>query len=440
MAGRSQCDHCAAALGSGANYCSQCGTPQTLLVLDPLGVEDPPLIRGTTTAPHARLTMLAGLVLVFAMVAVLWGLSREDDPADEEPLSSETPEDGILAADPATSTTAVATTASPTTGAPTTTSEEGFVNGVQGPVLGDGVDGVLVQIGALSMRQIDLSTGAIERIALEYPVYADEDQSGIVVNGNLVSSSFSGKAITITDLSDGSQRELIDVIDGSLWWRVVGLAGVDSVWVATYPEPDQASEAIEVGLDGEVLRRIEIPQPFSIDWAEGDELILDAPDGSWRYDTSTGVAARMLHAVVASASGFVVTSSCTESLQCDALLDRGSGPEVVDWLSASDEFDGPIDLSPDLSGALIHVYRQDDDSFEFSYIDLGTGSRVDLDEAGIDPDSGVVWVEGSRWIIGQDESSPRALLAIDTETGTQVNLGLPSPISFQSFMAFIPSN
>jgi streptogramin lyase len=110
MAGRSRCSHCAAALGSGAKYCSECGAPQTLIVFDPLGVDDPPVIRGTDMAPHARLTMLAGVVLVFAMLAVLWGLSRQGDPADEEPLGSETPEDGILAADSTTSTTTVVTT------------------------------------------------------------------------------------------------------------------------------------------------------------------------------------------------------------------------------------------------------------------------------------------------------------------------------------------
>jgi hypothetical protein len=124
------------------------------------------------------------------------------------------------------------------------------------------------------------------------------------------------------------------------------------------------------------------------------------------------------------------------------LLDQGSGPEVVDWLSANDVFDGsiegPIDVSPDLSGALVHVYGEQD--VEFSYIDLHTGSRVDLGRLPIDPYLGVVWVEGSRWIIGQDESS-RMVLAIDTETGAQVDLELPpSRYRSESFMAFIPSN
>jgi hypothetical protein len=174
MAGRSQCSHCAAALGFGAKYCSECGTPQTLLVLDPLGLEDPPVVSATDSAPHARLTMLAGLVLVFAMVAVLWGLSRESDPADEEPLNSETPEEEVGGTDPA----------STTTGAATTTSEQLFVNGVRGPVLGADVDGVLVNITAWVMHQIDLSTGAIGRIRLEHPVpWAGDSRSGIVVSG-----------------------------------------------------------------------------------------------------------------------------------------------------------------------------------------------------------------------------------------------------------------
>jgi hypothetical protein len=428
MASRPQCSHCGAALGSGANYCSQCGTPQTLLVLDPLGLEDPPLIRGPDMAPHARLTMLAGLIVVFAMLAVLWGLSRDGDPADEEPLGSETPEDGVSGTDPST-------------GAPT----QLFVNGAHGPVLGDGIDGVLVQLInrivrqttiVSSMQQIDLSTGAVERIDLEHRVLADNPESGIVVNGNLV--SLSGSVITITDLSDGTQRELVDVIDGLFEMHVAGRADVDSVWLVTDPGPDETSEAIEVDLDGEVKRRVEIPEPFSIEWANGDELILGSPDGSFRYDTLTGATVRMPGAVVAFEPGFVITASCEESLQCDVLLDQGSGPEVVDWLSANDVFDGSIDVSPDLSGALVHVYGEQD-AVEFSYIDLHTRSRVNLGSLPIDPYGGVVWVEGSRWIIGQGQSSNMAL-AIDTQTGTQIDLVLPSGITDQSFLAFIPSN
>ena len=134
----------------------------------------------------------------------------------------------------------------------------------------------------------------------------------------------------------------------------------------------------------------------------------------------------------------MVTASCSESLECDVLVDRGSGPEVVDWLSASELFNGSIDLSPDLSGALIHFYTQA--GADFSYIDLATGSRVDLGELGIAPYPGVVWVEGSRWIISRGESSGSYLLAIDTETGTQVQLDLGRVIRPESYVAFIPSN
>ena len=173
-------------------------------------------------------------------------------------------------------------------------------------------------------------------------------------------------------------------------------------------------------------------------------LILGSVGGSWRYDTLTGATVRMPAAVVAFEPGLVITSSCDESLQCDVLVDRGSGAEVVDWPSASELFNGgaiesPIDVSPDLSGALVHVYR--DEGTEFSYIDLGTGSRADLGRLGIDPSYGVAWVEGSRWIIGRDQLSPYVLLAVDTETGTQVDLELPArSAGSKSFVALIPSN
>jgi hypothetical protein len=444
---RSQCRQCTAAVPAGANFCVECGASVTPLVVDLLGVDESPLLSGSDVAPHPRRGLWAVLALFAGMVLVLWGLNRGVDRPNDEPLGVEVPEEGIGAVDPATSTTAVATsasttTASTTTGAQTTTPERLFVNDVAGPVLGDDVEGVLVRIAGSDMQQVDLSTGAIERIGLEHPVSFDGPESGIVVDGKLIAFSGSGRLITITDLSDGSQREprgITETFDGSFEGHVAGRAGVDSVWLAAYAEPDQTSEAIEVGLDGEVRRRVEVPRPFEIRWAEGDDLILGSVDGSFRYDTTTGATTRMPGAVVGFEPGFVVTASCEESLQCDVLVDRGSGPEDVDWLNASDVFDGSIDVSPDLSGALLHVYSQRG-AAEFTFIDLDTGSRVDLGNLRIDPYRGVVWVEGSRWIIGRDESSNMAL-AIDTGTGTHIDLEFgKSGITPQSFMVFIPPN
>jgi hypothetical protein len=433
VADRSQCRECETALTHGAKYCLECGAAFTPMVLDLLGFEDAPLPTGADVAPHPRRGLWAVLGLFAGMVLGLWGLTRGVDRSNDEPLGAEIPEEGIAAVDLTSSTTVAATTASTTTAASTTTSERLFVNDVPGPVLGDDVAGVLVSISGLIMQQVDLSTGAIQRIDLEHAVYTEDPQSGIVVNGSLV--ALSGRAIFITDLSNGSQREPRDITDGSFSGHVAGRASVDSVWLATYPEPDLTSEAIEVDLDGEIRRRAEIPRPFEIRWAEGDELILESPDGSFRYDTATGVAVRMPGAVLAFEPGFVLTSSCDDSLQCEVRLDQGSGPEVVDWLSASDMFDGSIDLSPDLSGALLHTYTQE--GAEFTFIDLQTGSSVDLGNLRIDPYRGVVWVEGSPWIIGQDEGS-NMRFAIDTDTATQVELELPRRVTSGSFLAFIP--
>jgi hypothetical protein len=435
VADRSQCRECGAALPGGANFCVECGASVAPLVVDLLGVDEP-LLSGSDVTAYSRRGLWAVLGLFAGMVLVLRGLTRGVDRPNDEPLGAETPEEGIGAVDPATSTTAVTTTASPTTGTPTTgtptagvqttTSEQLFVNDAAGPVLGEDVGGVLVRLGGSIMQQVDLSTGAIERINLEHSVYfSDEGQSGIVVNGNAVTwSPLLGTLITVTDLSNGSQRQPRDITDENepFFRHVAGRAGEDSVWLATDSDFGWIREAIEVDVEGEVRRRVEIPRQFEIRGAEGDDLILDSPDGSWRYDTDTGVAVRMPGPVLAFAPGFVITSSCDESLQCELLLDQGNGPEVVDWLSASDEFDDPIDVSPDGSGALLHTDTQG--NREFTYIDLHTGSRVDLGNLPIDPDRGVVWVEGSRWIIGQNDGSNRTF-AINTETGTQVDLALP---------------
>jgi len=436
--GRSQCRQCTAAVPAGANFCVECGASVALLVVDLLSVDEPLPLSSSDVAPHPRRGLWAVLALFAGMVLVLWGLNRGADRPNDEPLGAEIPEEGIAAVDPATSTTAVTTTAATSTRTPTTaTSEQLFVNDGAGPVLGEDVDGVLVRIGGSTMQRVDLSTGAIERIDLEHLVFFDGPESGIVVDGKLVALSGSSRVVIITDLSDGSQRESRDVTDGLFEGYVAGRAGVDSVWVATYPEEDQISEAIEVDAEGEVGRRVEIPRPFEIRWAEGDELILGSPDGTWRYDTETGVTVRMPGQVLAFEPGFVLTSSCDESLQCDVRLDQGNGPEVVDWLSASDEFDGSIDLSPDLSGVLVHTDTQG--GAKFTFIDLHTGARVDLGNLRIDPYNGVVWVGGSRWIIGQDKGS-LATLAIDTQTGTQVDLALPRLRTSRSLLAFIPPN
>ncbi len=435
MPDRSQCRQCTAAVPAGANFCLECGVSVTPLVVDLLGGDEPPLLSGTDVTPHPRRGLWAVLALFAAMVLVLWGLTRGVDRPNDEPLGAEVPEDRLAAVDPTTSTTVVATTASTTTGAPTTTSEQLFVNNAAGPVLGEDVGGVLVRIGGSTMQRVDLSTGAIERIDLEHLVFFDGPDSGIVVDGKIVAISASGSVVIITDLSDGSQLEPLSISADSVDMDVAGRAGVDSVWLATHPEADQISAAIEVDFAGEVRRRVEIPRPFGIRWAEGDNLILDSPDGTWLYDTATGETVRMPGQVVAFEPGFVITSSCDESLECDVLLDQGNGPEMVDWLSASDDFDGPIDVSPDLSGALLHTYTQAGGYFTF--VDLHTGARVDLGNLRIDPYNGVVWVEGSRWIIGQSEGS-LATLAIDTQTGTQVDLALPRLRTSRSLLAFIP--
>ena len=79
------------------------------------------------------------------------------------------------------------TTASTTTGAPATASGPLFIKDVQGLVMGDDVDGVLVHINVPTMQQIGLTTGVVDLIDLEHAVCADGPEGGVVVNGNLVS-------------------------------------------------------------------------------------------------------------------------------------------------------------------------------------------------------------------------------------------------------------
>jgi hypothetical protein len=314
--------------------------------------------------------------------------------------------------------------------------EEGFVNGVAGPVLGADVHGGLVLLGAATMRRVDLFTGAVEEIDLDRVLHGDpEDRSQhLVIGGGLVSllepfgcSSTQlcarPAALVITDLRTGSQSQVLiepAIVDEA---HIAGAAGPDSVWLATYPGPD-GSSAIEVGLNGEVRRRIELPPEFSVRWARSDELFLDSVDGSWRYDASTGEATRLAGELVSDRSPLLITVSCESNLDCRVEVDVGDGPTAVDGLRASEVTNGSMFVAPDLTAILAHNYETND----FTYFDLSSGTRVELGEIDIDPYAGVVWVPDSPWIIGL--AGPRvgglvSLTAVNVQTAEQLELVTP---------------
>jgi hypothetical protein len=207
----SDCLHCGATLPVGANYCPKCGRPTPFGVLDPLHVErefvaaEPPL--------RSRSGWVLGVVVVVGIAVLGWSLTRGGDSNAEDSLDPQIAEDELEAVDSAASpTTTGAAPAESTTSASAT--EQRFLNGVAGPVLDADVHGGLVVLSGLTMRRVDLSTGAVKEIDVDRRL---GDGAGVVVGDELVSlfepfgcSSTQlctvPAALVITDLRSGSLR------------------------------------------------------------------------------------------------------------------------------------------------------------------------------------------------------------------------------------------
>jgi hypothetical protein len=329
--------------------------------------------------------------------------------------------------------------AASTTSTPVT--EQGFLNGVAGPVLGADVHGELVLLQS-TMRRVDLFTGAVEEIDLDQWL-----RGGLVVGGELVSllepvgcSSTQlcarPAALVVTDLRTGSQRQVQiepEIVDEA---HIAGTAGPDSVWLVTYPGPNGPS-AIEIDLNGEIRRQIELPPEFWVQSAQGDELFLDSVDGSWRYDATTGEATRLAGEFVSERSPLLIKVSCEPSLECRVEADLGDGLTPMDWIGASELTSGSAFVAPDLTAILVHYY----DSNEFTYFDLSSGTRVELGEIEIDPYRGVVWVPDSPWIIGyggQPMDLTAVLTAVNVQTAEQLELNLPFGSLFDPILVAAP--
>jgi hypothetical protein len=296
------------------------------------------------------------------------------------------------------------------------------VNNVAGPVLGADDRGVLVLLSGDSMRRVDLSTGVVDRLPLEHVLGSFGGSDTVVVVGDLVAVGGVPPGLVVTDLMTGSQRQLSVDIDFLDEMHVAGGAGPNAVWLAAH-EGRRGPAAIEVDLTGKVRRQIELPPQFSVNSARGDDVYLDSADGSWRYDASTGDVARLPGRLVGDQLGPMMVS-CESTLECEVLVDLGDGPTPIDPLRADDVTDAFVSVAPDLSGALVHSYSDWPDPSPWIYVDLSSGTRVDLGDLKIRV---VMWLPVSQWIVGLGEStaSPARLIAVNVQTAEQRQLNMP---------------
>jgi hypothetical protein len=411
--GPRRCGRCGALAAPEAHFCGQCGSSLDVDLSEPLPVGDR---TGAVPAPasnRSRLGTLFAVVGLAGVVGLLLVLTKNDPSGDEtrEPAPDERSGTSVSTTSTVEPTTSPsdATTTNTTTGG----SEIVFVNDTPGPVLEDGIEGTLVGVRGRIVHRIDLATGATQAIEVGDRIGGLPNPWGPVVIGDelVTTSALAGEMIR-TALVTGNQSVVeLDVLDEACCLDVVGQAGSDSVWLVT------ATVAYEIDLSGQIRRDIEVPEGFSVSWAQDAHLYLDGPDGSYRYDTTTGTATEITGAVIGIDP--LTTVSCHETLECQVLAETGSGPVVLSALTGPEVSNGAIRISPDLSGALVQTWP------DLGYVDLMTGNRVDLGRFEGDV-SGVVWIPESRWVIMQ--ASPFApgpttgLVALNTETAERADI------------------
>ncbi|MGI9605135.1 MAG: hypothetical protein ACR2P0_03255 [Acidimicrobiales bacterium] len=394
--------------------------------------ESIPLPSGETTR-RTGLLVIVGLVVV--VLGVLWGVARTGSP-ERDRLASEPPADVSESesvseeGSPLTTTSDVSTTRNADTPAARI---EGFVNGAPGPVIGEGVRGTVVQIAGRTMQRIDLHTGAVETLDLDQSVVWQGPDSAAMVADWHVSTTHQG-GLLFTNIVDGSQRAA-PVIQSSFGTRIVG-AGDDSVWLASWPGASDPL-AIEITLDGSIGREIELSPSFWLQGARGDQLLLQSVDGSWFYDAATGEAVRSPDTILAIGPELLLTSSCYPDLTCEVFADHGTGPRVVKGFDTFSSFGSMPFVSPDGTQALLQTFHERGP--ESSIVDLRTGETVDLGSLRLEPYLGFVWITDAPWFIGRDQTSRNHLVAVNTETGGQVEIDLDQGRG-ESHLAYVPAD
>lgn len=303
----------------------------------------------------------------------------------------------------------------------------GYVNDTPGPVLGPEVEGVIIAVGERALSRLDLATGAVESIELDWPVDSSWESSEVVIDGKLVAIS-AGDHLVTTDLTTGAQDERVELdrddfgLGGA---RLIGRAGPESVWLASYDGSfDESPAAVEVDLGGTVLRRLQLGSRFYPQAALGRIVYVSGGGAMWRYDTETETSVPF--AILGPPRGDqMVVVSCRPTLVCEAAVETESGLEPVPGLLSTDLGNGSLLLSPHRQQAVVSDYGSGGQPV-VTHIDLVTGERTDLGRGSwIDPFMGAVWPSDGGWIVGRVSENGRRLFAIEVETFEEVLIELP---------------
>ena len=426
---QSKCRYCGGPLPLDARFCPRCGLPVGATLDDSLGLG--PALSAEVTAVGPVMERSRRLVIMGAAVGALalaWSIISSAGSGSTESVGSSTTEATIAVS---TSTTVLVTTTAIiapglefTVGKPevTTTRDSTrpasiYVNGVGGPVLGDGVEGVLLGTAHLSLTLIDLATGEITFIPHGLPnrgeIVAVVGDEVLFVNARLVRT---------INLSTGAESDLMlwGEPDGIDTW-IAGSGGTDSVWVVTEHQPTSALTVSQVDFAGHIVQSFEFEAPFWVRSANGTNVYLEGPGGSWIFDTVTSSVTALNGEIIETNSDAVVLLSCESTLECQVSIDTGAGLAPTSALTAADVADRGLHIAPDFTRALVHHYL--DYGVEFTYVDLDTGDRVELGQLSIDAYRGIIWIPDTPWIIAAVDDED--LIAVNIETGAVVEFDLP---------------
>jgi hypothetical protein len=382
--------------------------------MDPLSVSGHPPAE-ETVAVGSRPATLVGLLAVAVAITLLWLLT----PVDETPkaIPSESMAHSTLA--PQVEST-VTTTTPTTTGSPEPSpSTPLFVNDTPGPVLDEGITGTMIGLDRRELYRIDLATGAVEVIEVDHLVESGPPARQVIIDGELVTQSGETEIVQ-TDLSTGEQMMIeIDSLADDTWIEVLGPAGPETFWLGA------EGYVYEVDLSGNIGRRVEVPEAFWVASTTEDHLYLEGPGGSFRYDTATGIATELPGAIGEPAlQGSLLMIRCNERLECDLVAETRSGEVVLPGLDATDLWYGGMQVSPDLTDALVQHW--DNDGPQLFHVDLATGDRTSIGPLEVELWGGATWIPGSRWVIlGGPYPGESDWLAIDLETHDVIEIDVP---------------
>lgn len=416
VTGESKCADCSWALTDDARFCSNCGLPLVAAIGDDLRADPATGTTGTTAAPGFERTRLVTTVAVLAgLVLIIWSIIATTG-ADAESVGSTTTEASAIA--PTTTITAPTTSAESAT--PSLTSgPKGpiYVNGTQGPVLGEGVAGVAFGVDANRLTRIDLATGEITYLETSLPSF---DQVISVFDGGvwLSTSSF----LRTIDLTTGTASEPRSFgTEGDRGSHVLGLASQATVWIVSSDE--FSSTVRELDATGQTMRSFEFDAPFWVRSAIGQTLFLEGPYSSWVFDTATSAISDLGGMFIDSESGAIVVLSCDSISDCRVSIDTGQGLSPTEALTVADVAEGEVRINEAMSGALIQRWSSEfQDAYEVTYVDLETRERVELGVLPIDEYAELMWLPETPWILASTTLREVDLLAINTETGTTIEL------------------